>query len=332
MLPVALLVGMTSLGAACADRAADKPIIGLITKTETNPFFVKMKEGAEEAASAKGVTLLAGFGRNDGDNAGQVAALENQIAAGAKVILISPNDAKSIVPTIRKLRDAGTLIIALDSPTDPIDATDGFFGTDNYRAGELIGAYARARLGGKTPRIAMIDLLPGHPTGAQRHNGFLQGFGLPTYDRSRNDLATPPDVVCMGDSIGDQAKGQTVMENCLQQHPDINVVYTVNEPSGAGAWNALRKAGRDSTVILVSIDGGCRGVADVVAGKFAATAQQYPVRMAELGVQAAMEFLTTGKRPRGYTDTGVALVAAQPLTGVESLTTDQGAARCWGAK
>lgn len=328
-LPIA---ASAALIVACGGRTSDTPTIGLITKTETNPFFVKMQEGAEQAARAAGATLLSGAGRNDGDNAGQVSALENQLAAGAKVILISPSDAKAIVPTIRKAREAGAVVIAVDSPTDPMDAADAFFGTDNYKAGELIGAYAKARLGDRAPRIVTIDLLPGHPTGAQRHNGFLQGFGLASYDRTRNDLAQPPEVVCMGDSIGDQAKGQTVMENCLQQHPDVNVVYTINEPTAAGAWNALQKVGRDKDVILVSVDGGCRGVADVAAGRLSATAQQYPLRMAELGVEAAMTFLRTGTRPTGYTDTGVALVAGTPAPGVTSLTTDEGAQRCWGTK
>lgn len=326
------LAGVVLL-AACSSSAADsRPTIGLITKTETNPFFVKMKEGAESAASAKGAALLSGAGRNDGDNAGQVSALENQVAAGARAVLISASDAKAIVPAIRKAREAGVLVIALDSPTDPVDATDAFFGTDNYKAGELIGAYAKARLGATPAKIVTIDLVPGNPTGAQRHNGFLAGFGLASLDRTHNDLATPPEVVCSGDGIGDQAKAQTVMENCLQQHPEVNVVYTVNEPSGAGAWNALNKAGRAKDVLVVSIDGGCRGVQDVADGKIAATAQQYPLQMAQLGVDAAMTFIASGVKPTGYRDTGVALVAGTAAAGVTSLTTAEGAQRCWGTK
>lgn len=318
--------------AGCAKGADEAPIIGIVTKTETNPFFVKMKEGAEQAAAANGAKLLTGGGRSDGDNAGQVAAIENQIAAGAKVILISPSDAKAIVPTIARVRESGVLVIALDSPTDPMEATDGFFGTDNYRAGELIGAYAKARLANTPAKVVTIDLIPGHPTGAQRHNGFLKGMGLVTNERTSNQNAAPPEVVCMGDSVGDQAKAQTVMENCLQRAPGLNVVYAINEPSAAGAYNALRKAGRDKDVILVTVDGGCRGVADVADGHFAATAQQYPLRMAELGVQAAMEFFKSGKKPTGFVDTGVALVAGTPVAGVESLSAGEAATRCWGTK
>ena len=316
----------------CGAEAAPRPAIGLITKTETNPFFVKMKEGAQAAAATHGLRLLSGAGKNDGDNAAQVTAMENMVAAGARVILITVSDAKAIVPAIEKARAKGVLVIALDSPTDPLDATDALFATDNYRAGTLIGQYARAALGEKPARIATLDLLPGHPVGAQRHNGFLAGFGLPAPDRSSNTLGRPPEVVCMADSYGDQTRGQTAMENCLQKNPDINVVYTINEPTAAGAHKALTAAGKARDVIVVSVDGGCQGVRDVGAGAIAATAQQYPLKMAELGVAAGAAFLKSGARPSGYTDTGVALIAAKPVAGIDSKDVATGLELCFGRK
>jgi fructose transport system substrate-binding protein len=314
-------------------QAQSQPVIGLITKTETNPFFVKMKEGATEMAKAKGAKLLSGAGKADGDNAGQVTAMENMIAAGAKTILITPSDSKAIIPAIKKAQEKGVQIIALDSPTDPAEATDALFATDNYKAGVLIGQYAKAALGGKPVKIATLDLFPGHPVGAQRHNGFLQGFGLQSFDAKNNELAKPAEVVCMADSFGDRAKGQTAMENCLQKNPDINLVYTINEPAAAGAFNALQKAGKDKAVMIVSVDGGCDGVKDVAAGKIAATSQQYPLKMAAMGVEAGVDYAKNGKKVKaGYTDTGVTLIAAKPVAGVESKDTKVGMDLCWGKK
>ena len=321
-----------ALGVSATTSHAQQPVIGLITKTETNPFFVKMKEGAQAAATANGLRLITGAGKNDGDNAGQVTALENMIAAGAKVVMITVNDSKAIVPAIRKARAKGVLVIALDSPTDPVDATDALFATDNYRAGTLIGQYARAALGSRPAKIVTLDLLPGHPVGAQRHNGFLKGFGLPAPEKASNTLGRPPQVVCMADSYGDQTKGQTAMENCLQKNPDITVVYTINEPTAAGAFKALKAAGKEKNVVLVSVDGGCQGVRDVGAGAIAATAQQYPVKMAELGVAAGAAFIKTGRKPTGYTDTGVTLIAAKPVAGIESKDVATGLSLCFGRK
>jgi fructose transport system substrate-binding protein len=312
--------------------AADQPIIGLITKTETNPFFVKMKEGATEAAKAKGAKLLSAAGKQDGDNAGQVTAIENMMAAGAKTILITPNDAKAIVPAIKKARDKGVLVIALDSPTDPLEAVDALFATDNYKAGVLIGQYAKATLGDKPVKIATLDLFPGHPVGAQRHNGFLKGYGLDALPATSNELSKPAQVVCMADSYGDQAKGQTAMENCLQKNPDINVVYTINEPAAAGAYKALKAAGKEKGVLIVSVDGGCTGIKDVAAGKIAATSQQYPLKMASMGVEAGLEYAKGGKKAAGYTDTGVTLIANKAVAGVDSKDAKTGLSLCWGKK
>ena len=321
---------LAALAAATGAAYAAEPVIGLITKTETNPFFVKMKEGATEEAKAKGAKLLSGAGKADGDNAGQVTAMENMIAAGAKTILITPSDSKAIIPAIKKAQGKGVMVIALDSPTDPADATDALFATDNYKAGVLIGQYAKAAMAGKPVKIATLDLFPGHPVGAQRHNGFLQGFGLASNDAKNNELAKPAEVVCMADSFGDRAKGQTAMENCLQKNPDINLVYTINEPAAAGAYNALQKAGKEKGVMIVSVDGGCDGVKDVAAGKIAATSQQYPLKMAALGVAAGVDYATKGTKVSGYTDTGVTLIADKPMPGIESKDSAAGLAACWG--
>ena len=315
-----------------APASAQEPVIGLITKTESNPFFVKMREGAQAAARSNGARLLTAAGKNDADNAGQVTAIENMIAAGAKVILITVNDSKAIVPAIKRARSRGILVLALDSPTDPMEATDALFATDNYEAGTLIGAYAKAMLGGKPARIATLDLFPGHPVGAQRHNGFLKGFGLAAPGKESNQLGQPSQVVCMADSYGNQTRGQAAMENCLQKDPRINLVYTINEPTAAGAYTALKAAGKAKDVVVVSVDGGCQGIRDIAAGAIAATAQQYPLKMAALGVAAGVAYLKTGKKPSGYTNTGVTLVAARPVAGVPSSDVKTGMAQCFGRR
>ena len=260
-------------------------------------------------------------GRFDGDNPSQVTAIENMVAAGARAILITPSDTKAIVPAIRKARAAGVLVIALDSPADPEDATDALFATDNFKAGLLIGQYARAVMAGKSAKIATLDLNPGVTVGKLRHDGFLSGYGIKDGD---------PSIVCSADTQGDQAKGQTAMENCLQRAPDINVVYTINEPAAAGAYRAIRAAGREKNILIVSVDGGCAGVRNVKAGVIAATSQQYPLKMASLGVEAAVDYAKTGRKVSGTTDTGVTLITDKPMKGVDSKDAAFGMNACWG--
>ena len=334
LLAVAMLAPAL-VGLAQPAAAQDEIIVGLITKTETNPFFVKMKEGAQKAADAAGVKLLTGSGAFDADNAGQTTALENMVTAGAKGILITPGDTKAIVPAIQKARAAGVLVIALDTPTDPMDATDALFATDNFKAGRLIGEYAKVAMGDKAPVIATIDGSTGVSVSVLRHNGFLAGFG-PAEAGGATPVATDsqfvPDsrVVCSQDADGDQAKSQTAMENCLQKSGDINLVYTINEPAARGVYTALKAAGKEKDVLIVSIDGGCTGVQAVKDGEIAATAQQYPLKMAELGVDAVVKYAKTGEKPSGYTDTGVNLITDKPMQGIESKDTTFGLANCWG--
>jgi fructose transport system substrate-binding protein len=299
--------------------------IGLITKTESNPFFVKMKEGAQAQAKKDNVKLLTASGKTDTDNASQVTAMENMTTQGAKVILDVPADSKAIVPAIAKARAAGVLVITLDTPTEPQSAADALFATDNLKAGELIGQYAKAKAKamGITPKIAMLDLAPGISVGVLRHNGFLKGFGIKDSD---------PQIVGAAPTLGDQAKGQAAMETLLQKDKGINVIYSINEPSGFGGATALKAAGKNpKDFILVSVDGGCTAIKNgIKTGVIDATSQQYPLKMAALGVEKGAAAARGGAKPSGYTDTGVNLITASPIKGVTSKDAAFGTANCWG--
>jgi fructose transport system substrate-binding protein len=324
-------------GSASADDGGGGDVlIGLITKTETNPFFVKMKEGAQSKANELGVELQSSAGKKDGDNESQVAAVENLIAAGAKGILITPNDSKAIVPSLDKARQAGLLVIALDTPTEPADATDATFATDNFKAGELIGQWAKGKFEGKEAKIAMLDLNPEQiSVDVARDQGFLQGFGIDIKDESQIGDEDDPQIVGHDVTDGAEEGGRTAMENLLQKDPGINLVYTINEPAAAGAYEALKAAGKEQDVTIVSVDGGCPGVENVASGVIGATSQQYPLKMASLGVEAVVEFAESGTKPEpspglDFFDTGVELITDDPVEGVPSKDSKFGAENCWG--
>lgn len=304
--------------------SGDEVLVGLITKTDTNPFFVKMREGAEAAAAEQGAEVQSFAGEFDGDNQSQVQAIETLIQAEADGILITPSDSSAIVPAIQQARDAGIVVIALDTPTEPEDAVDATFATDNFRAGELIGEYAAAKFeeSGEEPRIAMLDLAEGVSVGVLRHDGFLAGFGI---DEGAEE------IVGSEFTAGDQAQGRTAMENLLQRDPEINLVYTINEPAARGAFEAIEAVGRADEVMVVSIDGSCPGVEDVQAGRLAATSMQFPLEMAALGVEAIVNHAQSGEEvPSGFTDTGVQLITDDPVEGLESQDAAWGADNCWG--
>ena len=333
----ATLAGAVVLAAmsGAAALAQDRPVVGLITKTEGNPFFVKMREGAQQKAEELGLELRTYAGDFDGDNESQIAAIESLIAGGAKGFAIVPSDSSAIVPTIQQARDAGLMVIVLDTPLDPIDAADATFATDNREAGRLIGAWAKGTLGdaAANAKIAMIDLAVNQPTvDYLRDQGFMQGFGIDVKDPNRYGDEDDPRICGHEMSAGSEEGGVTAMETLLQRCPDINVVYTINEPAAAGAYQALQAAGKaDGSVLVVSIDGGCPGVENVKAGVIGATSQQYPHKMASM----ALEAIASGELPEidpemGFFDTGATLITDNPVDGVASIGTDEGLELCWG--
>jgi fructose transport system substrate-binding protein len=327
-----VLAGMS--GAAAAQNVS----ACLITKTDTNPFFVKMKEGAAAKAEELGIELKTFAGRIDGDHEAQVQAIETCILDGASGILITPSDTSSIVSSVEQARQAGLLVVALDTPLDPIDAADATFATDNFRAGELIGQWAAAKLGDAAAdaRIATLDLNVSQPTvDVLRNQGFLQGFGIDLNDPNVIGDEDDPRIVGSDVTDGNEEGGRRAMENLLAVDPTINVVHTINEPAAAGAYEALRAIGRENDVLIVSVDGGCPGVQNVADGVIGATSQQYPLRMAALGIEAIAAWAEDEVKPeptegKDFVDTGVALVTGEPAEGVESISIEEGMNLCWG--
>jgi fructose transport system substrate-binding protein len=331
-------VAALSALALAASCGKSRMIVGLVTKSNTNPYFVSMREGAERAARDAGVELRTFAGRYDGDNDTQVQAVENLTAAGATAILITASDPQAIVPAVQRARQQGILVIALDTPLDPPDAADATIATDNFEAGELIGRWAAATLGARaaTARIAMLNLSPNAVTvDVSRDQGFLRGFGVDIHDPKRIGDETDRRIVGHDVTQGAEEGGRRAMENLLQRDPSINVVFTINEPAAAGAFEALKAVSRERDVVIVSVDGGCAGVRNIGAGVIGATAMQFPVRMAELGVRAAVEHARTGAKPEPspgstFLNTGVELITDHPAGDLPATSSKDALTKCWG--
>jgi fructose transport system substrate-binding protein len=327
--------------------------VSLITKDSTNPFFVAMQEGAKEAAAASGVDLTVGSGQAEGDDAGQIALIENAIAQGQAGILITPMSV-NVNDAIKKARDAGLYVIALDTPTDPPDVVDITFATDNCLAGEAIGQWAAGKLNGEKATIARLVIFNDRMVSVDycRDNGFLRGMGIDIKDLTimGDEEATGKyttgaggdyEIVCLEATGANEEGGRKGMETCLSKNPDINVVYTINEPTAFGAAEALKAAGKTigKDVYIVSVDGGLAGVEAVKAGEIQATSQQYPLLMAKLGVEAIKTIADGGAAPMNtsadgtFFDTGVKLCTEDPqdtVTAAEQWTAQQCIDNAWG--
>ena len=329
---------------AHAESANTAPVgIGIIIKTSTNPFFMAIKQGAEERAATYGMKPTVSSGSRDGDVDSQIAAIEAAITRGDRAILITPNG-QAVDGPLKRARKAGIFVVALDTrPTDPA-AADITFATDNFEAGRLTGAWAAEKMRGQPVVIAMLDLFVNRAVESDfnRDQGFLEGMGIPLADPTKNgDEPSTGDyrggtyrIACHEATFGAKDEGAAAMEKCLRSEPAINLVYTINEPAASGASDALRRAGRTAT--MVSVDGGCDpGMQLVRAGVVGATAQQYPREMATQGIDAIADYLEDGTRPLpnhgiDMVTTGVSLVTDDPQPGVPSVDVAEGLAKCWG--
>jgi len=318
--------------ASSAPAAGATVSVSLITKDSSNPFFVAMQEGAKQAAADNGIDLTVASGKQEGDDQGQIDAIENAIAQGQAGILITPMSV-NVNDAIKKARDAGLYVIALDTPTDPPDVVDITFATDNCLAGEAIGQWTAGKLAGGKATIAELVIFNDRVVSVDycRANGFLKGMGIDV--PKLEDMASRAEsgkyttgkggdyeIACLEATGANEEGGRKGMETCLSKNPKINVVYTINEPTAFGADAALEAAGKTvgKDVYVVSVDGGLAGVKAVQDGKIQATSQQYPLKMAELGVKAIYDIANGKAAPQPtsangqFYDTGVVLCTNDP--------------------
>jgi fructose transport system substrate-binding protein len=320
--------------------------VSLILKTLTNPYFVSMENDAKAAAAKDNVSLTVAAGSTDGDTQSQISAIDNAISRGDKGILITTNG-DAVNAALNQAKQAGLFVIALDTAPNPPSTADITYATDNTQAGKLDGQYAAAALGGKPAVIAMLDLFNNQVVSVDidRDHGFLEGMGINPGSATENGQEAKSGtytgggtytIACHQPTKGAIDGGRTAMENCLSANANINVVYAINEPAAEGAYNALKAAGKQSQVAVYAIDGSCSGLKLVASGEFTADAVQYPGKMASLGVDSIAKLARGGSKPsvtqgKTFFDTGTALVATKPYSGVTIQSPTDAASACWGS-
>ncbi|MGO9918833.1 MAG: substrate-binding domain-containing protein [Isosphaeraceae bacterium] len=340
----AALAGALFLVPVCSSGAsAGGPKVALLVGAESNPYFKKMAEAAKAEAAKDGVDLAVASKVGDSDEV-QSSVIETAVGSGVSTILIVPGG-PGVVPAIRKARAAGIMVLALDNPTTPNDAVDMAYVTSNRDAGQALGKYVAAKLAGAPAVIAMLDVFEGKvvQVDIDRDHGFLTGMGIPETNPNVNGAEPKTGkytgggnytVVCHQATQGAEDGGRTAMENCLSKNPNINVVYTINEPAGFGAYKALQAAGKTQGVTVAAFDGSCRGVAALKKGMISVDVQTYPAKMAELGIRAAVAYAKNKSIPKPspgltYFNPGIALVTDSPVSGINSIGSDEGSKSCF---
>ncbi|MCG8991753.1 ribose ABC transporter substrate-binding protein RbsB [Laribacter hongkongensis] len=253
-----------------------KPAIGLAVSTQSNPFFVTLKKGAEEEAQKQGLTLITVDAQDD--PAKQIASIEDLIQKKVKVILVNPTDSDAVVGAVKAANAAGIPVVTLDRSVNGGEVAS-HVASDNVAGGKMAAEYLLEKIGNQGD-VVELEGIPGASAARERGQGFHDVI----------DQAKDVKVVGRQPADFDRAKGLSVMENILQANKNVKGVFAHNDEMALGAVQALEAAGMKD-VTVVGFDATDDAVNAVRAGKMSATVAQKPELIGKTAVDAAKKII-----------------------------------------
>lgn len=249
--------------------------IGLSISTLNNPFFVTLRDGAQQAADEAGVELIISDAQNDA--ATQQDDVQNFVTQQVDAILVNPVDSEAIVPAVQAANQADIPVIALDRGASGGEIAT-LIASDNVEGGRLAGEEL-IELVGSGP-VAQLEGIPGASPTRDRGQGFEEVI----------DGQDAVELVASQTANFDRAEGLNVTENILQSNPEIKGIFAQNDEMALGAVRALgNRAGTDVKIVgFDAIEDALNAIQD---GKMNATVAQQPDRIGSLGVENAMKVI-----------------------------------------
>lgn len=281
-LMMVLLAGCSTEAPGSSDKSEketsgkkdDSVKIGLSVSTLNNPFFVSLKQGAEDEAKAQGAEIVTVDAQND--SAKQVSDIEDLIQQGVDVLLVNPTDSAAVAVAIESANNANIPVITVDRSAEGGEVV-AHIASDNVAGGEMAGEFILEKLGNKG-KVVELEGIPGSSAARERGEGFHKAV----------DAVADVEVVAKQAADFDRAKGLSVMENILQGNKDIQAVFAHNDEMALGALEALQAAGL-TDVIVVGFDATDDAVKAVESGNMAATVAQKPAIIGQQGVTTALK-------------------------------------------
>ena len=270
-----VLVMLLSLGMSAL--AQEQPTIGVLLSDTSNTFFVNMQNAIEAKAAELGAKTIVLDGANDA--AKDVTNMEDLIAAGVDFVLYNPVDSDAAAAVVEQAAAANIPVISIDRSVNGAEVVS-HIASDNVYGGRLATEYLIEQIGG-AGEIAEIQGQAGASAANERHQGFDEAVA-----------AAGEQVTVVSSQIGDwdTAKALSIMENILLAYPEVKGVFCANDNMAAGAVQACQQNGRGD-VIIVGFDAEQIALDAVADGTMAATVQQQPSLMGEMGVENALKYL-----------------------------------------
>ena len=271
--------------ADAGQESGKKYVIGLAMNTQTNPFFVDVKDGVQKAADEHGIELYITDAQDDPTI--QMKDVENLITKQPDAIIIDTCDSDAIVSSIEACNEAGIPVFTMDRESNGGEVVS-HIGYDAIKSGRMAGQYLVDTLGGKG-KIVEIQGIMGTNVAQNRSQGFNE------------IMKENPDMEIVACQVADfdRAKGMSVMENILQANPEIDGLYAANDEMLLGALEAMEAAGRTGDIVKI----GCDAIDDTLdamkAGKVDATIAEPPFFLGKAILNTAFDYLE-GKEIEPY--------------------------------
>ncbi len=282
-----------------AAPAEEKLVIGLALSTLNNPFFVDLRDGAQEAADELGVELIVVDAQDD--PATQAASIEDLIQRGVDALIINPTDSDAIVPSVEAANQAGIPVFTVDRAANGGEIVS-HIASDNVAGGRMAAEFLCDALGGQG-KVVELEGIPGTSAARDRGKGFNEYMA---------ENCPGVEIVARQTANFNRAEGLTVFENILQAQPEIDGVFAHNDEMVLGAIQAAEAAGRADEIVFVGFDAIDDAVQAVKEGKLAATVAQQPREMGRLAVETAVKSLQGEEVPE-YIPVPLALVTAETV-------------------
>lgn len=260
-------------GTATDAGATEGGTVGLALSTLENPFFVTLRDGAQQAADEAGLELLVSDAQDDAQT--QANDLQNFVSQGVDVIVVNPVDSAAVVPSIEAANEAGIPVVTVDRGADGGEIAS-HIASDNVLGGQLAGEYLFEQIGG-AGNVAMLEGVPGTSAARDRGEGFTNAL----------DEAADVELVANQTANFNREEGFTVAQNILQSNPELDGIFAQNDEMALGAVEAAREAGVLEDLVIVGFDATDDALAAIEAGEMAATVAQQPAVLGARGIETA---------------------------------------------
>ncbi|SHE55775.1 ribose ABC transporter substrate-binding protein RbsB [Clostridium fallax] len=268
------LIASVSIGVftGCYKKNDDKKI-GMVVSTLNNPFFVSMKEGAEQKAKELGYDLVVLDSQND--PAKERSNVEDLVQLGVTAVLINPTDSDAVETAVKVANNKNVPVITLDRQSNGGEVAC-HIASDNIKGGQMAAEFALDKLKNKDNiLVAEIQGIPGASATRDRGKGFHD-----ILDEKSNIKFVSSQAADF-----DRQKGLQVMENIIQATPEFDIVFAHNDEMALGAAKALKTVNKD--VIIIGFDGNDDAKEAVDKGDMTATVAQQPDLIGSLGVEVS---------------------------------------------